>query len=201
MHIYSSLNDADALVGVAALRRQGPTNADWVLAARQVGRWSDVEGLLELEARAPSAPSASAAALQHACTQLSSDARRSSFLPSLPPGAAEDFLRGLLHAGKPQTLLAVADSWVGGAGGGALVPVAAAGGVAAAWRLGNWAAADRFLKARLLLCPALGPRYAARACGHRRRGLACWPALLSTHHRAADRRLAGCRCWTAWTRA
>lgn len=153
MHIYSSLNDAEALLGVAALRQSGPTNADWIFAARKVGRWNDVESLYELESRAAEAVPDSAASLRQASSLLCATGReseaelsRNCVVPSLTTSAAEDFLRCLMLAGKYQTLLAVADSWVSGAKGGSEAMVAGAAGIAASWRLGNWAAVDRFVK-------------------------------------------------------
>lgn len=158
MHIYSSLNDADALLGVAALRQQGPTNADWIFAARKVGRWNDVESLYELETRAADSAADPAASMLQASSLLSAAGRgrdelaRGAVVPSLTAAAAEDFLRCLMLAGKFQTLLAVADSWVSGAEGGSQGVVAGAAGIAAGWRLGNWAAVDRFLKVRPSIC-------------------------------------------------
>jgi hypothetical protein len=151
MHIYSSLNDADALLGVAALRQQGPTNADWIFAARNVGRWNDVESLYELETRPTDAVIDPSATLNQASALLDSaggdeDSRARCVVPSLTAAAAEDFLRCLMLAGKYQTLLAVADSWASSSKGVAHAIVAGAAGIAAGWRLGNWAAVDRFCK-------------------------------------------------------
>jgi hypothetical protein len=155
MHIYSSLNDADALLGVAALRQQGPTNADWICAAQKVGRWNDVESLYELETRAADASPDAYSAMQRASSLLRSAGRvigpvestRSCVVPSLTAAAAEDLLRCSMLAGKYQTVVSVADSWVSGAQGPQAL-AAGAVGVAASWRLGNWAAVDRFLKVR-----------------------------------------------------
>lgn len=153
MHIYNSLNDAEALLGVAALRQQGPTNADWIFAARKVGRWSDVESLYELETRPTAAPAGPPASMQQASSLLcaagqdrAAELSRRCVVPELTTAATEEFLRCLVLAGKYQTLMAVADSWVSGAKRGSHAMVAGAAGIAASWRLGNWAAVDRFLK-------------------------------------------------------
>lgn len=154
MHIYSGLNDADALLGVAALRQNGPTSADWIFAARKVGRWNDVESLYELESRPAANTELPAAAHQitssiHSAVHAAHDElSRSCAVPSLSASATEDFLRCLMLAGKYQTLLSVADSWVSSAHGTSHAMVAGAAGVAASWRLGKWAVVDRFLKVR-----------------------------------------------------
>jgi hypothetical protein len=157
MHIYSSLNDADALLGVAALRQQGPTNADWIFAARKVGRWNDVESLYELEARATKASPDVTAVMQQASSLMHASGRgidaelsRTCVVPSLTAAAAEDLLHCLILAGKYQTVVSVADSWVSGVQGPHAL-VAGAAGIAASWRVGNWAAVDRFLKVCLTI--------------------------------------------------
>eukprot|EP00892_Ulva_mutabilis_P006464 jgi/Ulvmu1/418/UM001_0425.1 len=152
MHVYKSLNNPDALVGLSTLRqgasRQATpdwqiTNHDWILAAQKVGRWSEVEVLYEVRMHAAVEDTQGAAA------------RAAGTLGGAAPGARqlqllgaerEDFLRSLLLAGRPQLLMAVADSWVAGAEQRAHACQAAAAGIAAAWRCGEWTVLDRFLR-------------------------------------------------------
>lgn len=174
MHVYKGLNNPDGLVGLSTLRqgaaqRAAPdwrgANHDWILAAQNVGRWSEVETLYEVRMREPVAEARGAVA--RAADGLGAGAPGARQQQLLGPERT-DFLRSLLLAGRPQLLLAVADSWAAGAETRAHAFQAAAAGVAAAWRCGEWGSLDRFLRVCLSCCGLL--RVAAGCCGLLHRG-------------------------------
>lgn len=154
MHVYKSLNNPDALVGLSTLR-QGTvqqaspdwqvTNHDWILAAQKVGRWSEVEALYEVRMRPPVVGARDAAGRAAAALSGAGPGTRQQ---QLLGAEREDFLRSLLLADRPQLLMAVADSWVAGAEQRSHAYQAAAAGIAAAWRCGEWSSLDRFLRVR-----------------------------------------------------
>lgn len=161
MHVYKSLNNPDGLVGLSTLRqgaaqRTTPdwrvTNHDWILAAQNVGRWSEVEALYEVRMRAPAGEPRAAVATAAADLRGGPPSVRQQQLLGVERA---DFLQSLLLAGRPQLLMSVADSWVSGAETREHAFQAAAAGVAAAWRCGEWSSLDRFLRVRV---------HAAHAC-------------------------------------
>ena len=152
MQVYKGLEDPDALTGVINLRQGGPSHADCILAAQKMGRWDEAAALFEVSsAPGVSEHGASTSALQHA-QGVTSDALSAH-------GAGEGYLQSFLAAGKPRLLLSVAEGMLRredqdlSAGESAqsqhAQQRAAAAGVAAAWRLSDWSAADSFLKARV----------------------------------------------------
>ena len=137
MHIYQGVQDPDALAGITQLRHGGPTRSDCILAAQTLGRWSEAAAFHEVELGAAAAPnnaafSGAAEALQHASAA------------ALP----EAYLQSFLSAGKPRLLLRVAEGCLSRAADVQSKVHAAAAGTAAAWRLTDWAAAERFLAVR-----------------------------------------------------
>ena len=146
MQMYQGLDDPDALTGAIAMRSSGATHEDSILAAQKMGRWSEVEALYEVSRPSAGAgDGAASSALQQAAGALR-HARDSGSALARPP---DGYLHSLLAANKPKLLLDVAAGWAQCAGADVRTHAAAAG-VAAGWRLGDWGATARFLQVSAL---------------------------------------------------